>query len=94
MDIASFALRQNRGMQKRLIIDRRPIPHTRLARDLGISSQWLADELEAERLPGVRAGDRWLCDPAAVETALLERARQTPKTSQPAQDTAGNGVKQ
>jgi hypothetical protein len=58
--------------------DRRLIPHTRLARLLRVPPSWLAAELSANRLPGVRAGDVWLCDPAAVERTLLERAQKAP----------------
>ena len=61
-----------------MLDDPRLIPHTRLARLLGVAPQWLAGELAALRLPGVQAGDRWLCDPAAVEAALFARARKSP----------------
>lgn len=54
------------------------IPHTQLARLLRVRAQWLAEEAAAGRIPALHAGDRWLCDPAKVEAALLDRARQLP----------------
>jgi len=37
---------------------------------------WLLAEAEAGRIPALRAGRAWLCDPDAVEAELLTRARQ------------------
>lgn len=53
----------------------RLLPLSAAARLLRVRVRWLAAEAEAGRIPALRAGDRWLCDPCAVEAALLERAR-------------------
>ena len=47
-----------------------------VARRLRVPAKWLKDEAEAGRIPCLRANGRFLCDLAAVESALLERARQ------------------
>ena len=52
------------------------IPLSRVARRLRVPVGWLRDEADAGRIPCLRAGRVYLCDPLAVETALLERARQ------------------
>ena len=49
-----------------------------LARLFGVEVSWITSELEAGRLPGIRAGKRWLCDPAEIEAELLKRARSKP----------------
>jgi hypothetical protein len=54
----------------------RPLLLSTLARALGVSPGWLAGEAEAGRIPALRAGRDWLCDPDAVEAVLLERARR------------------
>lgn len=56
-----------------------------MARRLGVKPGWLADEAEAGRVPGVRAGTTWLFDPEAVESVLLAKAREpaTPKPTAP-----------
>jgi hypothetical protein len=59
----------------------RPIPHTQLARYLRVSPAWLAAELEAGRLPGVNAGDRWLCDVDTIQRLITERAQRPPEQS-------------
>jgi len=46
-----------------------------VARRLRITKDWLLSEAIAGRIPALHAGSRWLCDPEAVEAALLERAR-------------------
>jgi hypothetical protein len=45
-----------------------------MARRLGVKPGWLADEAQAGRVPGVKAGATWLFDADAVETALMARA--------------------
>lgn len=47
-----------------------------LARDLGISSEWICDEVQAGRLPHIKASEVILLNREAVEAALLERAAQ------------------
>ena len=49
---------------------------SQLARDLGVSADWIRQEVAAGRLPHVEAGDVVLLDREAVEQRLLERARQ------------------
>ena len=46
---------------------------------LRVSSKWLERQARAGRVPCIRAGRQILCDPEAVEAALLERARKQPK---------------
>jgi excisionase family DNA binding protein len=49
---------------------------TRLARNLGLSRDWLRREALQGRLPHLRAGRRLLFCEDAVKNALLERASQ------------------
>lgn len=53
-----------------------PIHLGQMARRLGVTSRWLRAECEAGRVPHLKAEDRFLFDPDAVERVLLERARQ------------------
>lgn len=50
-----------------------------LARVTGLSLTWLDSEARGGRLPMLTAGRRRLFNVEAVESALLDRARQTPK---------------
>jgi hypothetical protein len=52
------------------------VPINVAARWLRVPVSWLRAEAEAGRIPCLRAGKTILCDFAAVEAALLERARQ------------------
>jgi hypothetical protein len=52
------------------------VPINVAARWLRVPARWLRGEAEAGRVPALRAGNQFLCDPGAVEAALLERARQ------------------
>ena len=52
------------------------LPLNIVARRLRLPVHWLKAEAEAGRIPCLRANNRYLCDVSAVETALLERARQ------------------
>jgi hypothetical protein len=54
----------------------RIVPLNIMARRLRVPLSWLRAEAEAGRVPCLRAGNRYLCDPDAVEATLLERARQ------------------
>jgi len=45
-----------------------------MARRLRVTVGWLRAEAEAGRVPCVRAGDRFLFSPAAVEAVLARRA--------------------
>ena len=51
------------------------LPDTLLARRLRVKVDWLRAEAAAGRLPHVKAGERYLFSPAAVERVLLERAQ-------------------
>jgi hypothetical protein len=48
----------------------------RMARRLGVTQTWLRAEADADRVPSLRAGNRLLFAPEAVEAALAERARE------------------
>jgi hypothetical protein len=54
----------------------RVLPLNVMARRLRVPLSWLRAEADAGRIPCLRAGNRYLCDPEAVEAALLARARQ------------------
>lgn len=56
---------------------------------LGVRASWLATEADAGRIPALRAGDRWLCDPSAVEAELLRRARELPAKTTPTSEKGG-----
>ena len=48
-------------------------------RRLGLSAAWLKAEADAGRIPCLRARQRLLFDPEAVERALIARARRAEK---------------
>jgi hypothetical protein len=52
-----------------------PIRHA--ASRLGVPGAWLLSEAKAGRVPSLRAGRRWLVNPAAVERVLLDRAQRS-----------------
>jgi hypothetical protein len=52
------------------------VPLRVAARWLRVPAAWLCAEAEAGRIPCLRAGAAILCDPGAVESALLDRARR------------------
>ncbi len=56
------------------------VPINVVARWLRVPARWLRDEAEAGRIPHLKAGRAVLCDVAAVEAVLLERARQAEAT--------------
>lgn len=47
----------------------------------GLSAAWLKAEVEAGRIPCLKAGRRLLFDADAVEAALIKRAAQMSKES-------------
>ena len=51
------------------------VPVRSMARRLCVERDWLHAELEAGRLPGVRAGKTFLVCPAAIMRVLVERAK-------------------
>jgi hypothetical protein len=46
----------------------------RMARRLGVTSNWLREESDAGRVPCLKAGNRYLFSPDAVLRVLAERA--------------------
>jgi hypothetical protein len=54
----------------------RLLPLNVVARRLRVPVRWLRAEAEAGRIPSLRAHNQFLCDPVAVEAALLKRVRQ------------------
>lgn len=52
------------------------LPINIVARRLRVPVRWLKAEAEAGHVPCLKAGKAILCDPQAVESALLERARK------------------
>jgi hypothetical protein len=53
---------------------KRPITVVPCAKRVGVDPGWLQHEAEQGRIPHVRAGDRFLFDPTAVQRVLAERA--------------------
>ncbi len=53
------------------------LPLNIMARRLRVPVSWLRNEAMQGRVPCLIAGKQILCDPAVVETTLLERARKT-----------------
>lgn len=54
---------------------RDPLPLNVAARCLRVPAAWLREEIEAGRLPALRAGRAILVDVATVASILAERAR-------------------
>jgi excisionase family DNA binding protein len=50
---------------------------SRCARRLGVTQQWLRDEADEGRIPCLKAGNRYLFNPDAVEAALAKRATRS-----------------
>ena len=53
-----------------------------MARQLGVTCRWLRSEVEAGRIPCVRAERQRLFDPETVKRVLLERAREPVGTTE------------
>lgn len=53
----------------------RLLPAGAMARRVHVTSKWLRAEADANRLPHLKAGDRYLFDPEVVEQILWKRAR-------------------
>lgn len=59
------------------------LPLRRAARRLGVPAKWLREQAEAGKVPGLRAGNRWLFLPDAVTEAIEEMAKASnPQASQ------------
>ena len=56
------------------------------SRHLRVPTAWLRAEAEAGRVPHLKAGDRLLFNPDALERALLVRAQQKPSKSRSDQE--------
>ena len=52
---------------------------SRMARRLSVTQQWLLDQADAGKIPSLKAGNRYLFNPAAVEDVLAARAARTQK---------------
>ena len=50
---------------------------SRMARRLGVTQQWLRREAEAGNIPCLKAGNRFLFNPVAVQEALATKAART-----------------
>ena len=50
------------------------IPVGWMAKRLHVSPKWLLEEAIQGRVPALKAGDKYLFNPAAVEAALVKRA--------------------
>jgi hypothetical protein len=62
-----------------MIINSKLLPVGPMARRLRVPVKWLRAEAEAGRVPHLKADKAILFDPDAVESVLLERARQNGK---------------
>lgn len=49
----------------------------KMARRLGVTQQWLRAQADAGNVPCLRAGSRYLFNPAAVQEALAAKAANT-----------------
>lgn len=49
----------------------------RMASHLGVPSKWLREQAELGKIPGLRAGDRWLFAPDVAFTAVRAMAGAT-----------------
>jgi hypothetical protein len=50
------------------------LPLRRMAARLGVPSKWLREQAQAGRVPGLKAGDRWLFDPEVCAAAVRSMA--------------------
>ena len=49
----------------------------RMARQLGVTQQWLRDQADAGSIPRLKAGNRYLFNAVAVQEALAAKAAHT-----------------
>lgn len=54
----------------------------RMARRIGVPTQWLREQVEAGKIPCLKAGKRYLFNPVAVQERLASRATQTLKSAE------------
>ncbi len=50
---------------------------SRMARRVGVSQQWLRDQADTGKVPCLKAGNRYLFNPSAVQSALAAKAART-----------------
>ena len=50
------------------------LPLRRMAARLGVPSRWLREQAEIGKIPGLRAGDRWLFVPDVASAAVRAMA--------------------
>ena len=50
---------------------------SRMARRRGIPQQWLREQADAGQVPCLKAGNRYLFNPVAVQEVLASKAAQT-----------------
>lgn len=50
---------------------------SRMARRLGVTQQWLRDQADAGKIPCLKAGNRYLFNPVAVQETLATKAART-----------------
>ena len=53
------------------------LPLNQMARRLRVTAAWLRAEAEAGRVPCLRAGERFLFSPEAVERVVADRASKS-----------------
>lgn len=58
------------------------LPLRRMAARLGVPSKWLREQAENGKVPGLRAGDRWLFVPDATSAAVRAMAGQAVEANQ------------
>jgi hypothetical protein len=62
------------------------LPLRRVARQVGVPAKWLREQAELGKVPGLRAGNRWLFLPDAVAEAIEQMA----KASSPQKSKGGD----
>jgi hypothetical protein len=50
------------------------LPLRRMASHVGVPSRWLREQAESGKVPGLRAGNRWLFDPDVVVSSVRSMA--------------------
>ena len=50
---------------------------SRMARRIGVTSQWLRSQADTGKVPCLKAGNRHLFNPIAVQASLAARAART-----------------
>jgi len=53
------------------------LPLGRMARKLGVTQQWLRNEADTGKIPCLKAGERYLFNPQAVQKSLAAKAART-----------------